>query len=154
LGSKLLVVQADGTYTGDVDIKQGALLAQNNTALGAPGGTTTVESGAALLLANAVPFNNGGILAGLEIWGEHLILNVPGHTRLAATYNLNGSTQLAPLSILPDATVPNLVGASDVIVPTDDLWRGKVTLKTSTALYIPTDTRLAILGTIDDDANS
>ena len=35
LGSRRLVIQAAGMYTGDVDIKAGVLLVQNDTALGA-----------------------------------------------------------------------------------------------------------------------
>lgn len=34
LGSKLLVIQGQGTYSGPVDIKEGALLNENNTGLG------------------------------------------------------------------------------------------------------------------------
>ncbi|MDW8244825.1 MAG: autotransporter-associated beta strand repeat-containing protein, partial [Thermogemmata sp.] len=49
LGSQRLVIQAPGTYTGNVTVANGVLLVQNDTALGAPGtGTVTVQSGAAL----------------------------------------------------------------------------------------------------------
>lgn len=44
-GSQRLNIQGEGTYTGTVDIAEGVLRAQNNTALGAPGGgAVTVES--------------------------------------------------------------------------------------------------------------
>src|SRR5262249_53962356 len=85
VGSQLLSLQGDGTYSGPVDIRQGVLIAQNSTALGLGVSTTTVESGASLCIANGqanttsgASYNNGGIQTGIQVWGEHLILNGPG----------------------------------------------------------------------------
>src|SRR5262249_54737887 len=156
LGSKLLVVQADGVYTGDVHIKQGAWLNENNTGLGGATGNVLVDSGAALLLGNQDPKHNSQVLAGQEIWGEHLILNGPGNTRLGKTHRWPGGPPLAPLTVLADTTVPKLAFASapDIITNTDNMWRGPVTLNTSVALDVPMGTRLTILGPIDDASNA
>ncbi len=152
LGSKLLDIRASGNYTGPVDIKQGVLLAQNNTALGAgtaPTSITTVESGAALLLSDGIQIPTAGGS------NEQLILNGPGNTSLGATYDLTGGPPLAPLTVLSDATIPNLVGATDVIVPTtNNVWNGPVTLNTSVAIEIEPGSRLSLLGTIDDATNN
>jgi autotransporter-associated beta strand protein len=94
LGSRRLIIEGPGTYTGNVDIADGVLLLQNSTGLGAGNvaspPTVTVETGAALEIGNtttALSVNNslggatytsslsGGIQEGLEVWGEHLILN-------------------------------------------------------------------------------
>ncbi|MBY0512916.1 MAG: autotransporter-associated beta strand repeat-containing protein, partial [Gemmataceae bacterium] len=88
-GSKRLVLQGDGTYSGNNLIKEGTLRAQNDTALGqATSGTfttqesynqtdTNVAAGAVLELATSLPRLNGGIATGLEVWAERLILNAP-----------------------------------------------------------------------------
>lgn len=158
LGSKLLVMQNEGTYTGDNDVRAGVILVQSDTALGHNRGRTIVHSGTSLLLANGTPFTSGGGQFGLHIWGEHLKLSGPGNTTLGPTYNLTAGPPLAPLTILEDDTVPKLVDLNnfitDVIVPSEHLWRGRVSLDTSVALDIPTDTRLTILGAIDDTANT
>lgn len=93
LGSRRLIIQGSGTYTGNVDIQAGVLLIQNNTALGAGNSTSpnpptvTVENGAALEFGNTVngenvgngfTSENGGVQDGIEVWGEHLILNGSG----------------------------------------------------------------------------
>ncbi|MCS7271227.1 MAG: hypothetical protein NZ703_09085, partial [Gemmataceae bacterium] len=92
LGSRLLLLQGDGTYTGNVEIRSGTLRVQHDTALGRSGSgtanspttqtysltTTTVQPGALLQLEASVPQNNGGISAGLQIWDERLVLRDPG----------------------------------------------------------------------------
>jgi len=109
-GSQRLILQGAGSYTGSVDVAQGALLIQNSSALGMdynngigtgtpvppetlPAGVTqgnnslvttntTVENGAALEMTTSVADLNGGISAGLQTWNEHLILSGPGDTSL------------------------------------------------------------------------
>lgn len=78
LGSGLLTIQGDNTFTGPVNIDAGVLLNQNNTGLGAgytAGSTTTVAAGAALALANNTAYNNGGLESGITVNGEQLVLN-------------------------------------------------------------------------------
>jgi autotransporter-associated beta strand protein len=142
LGSQRLIVEGAGTYTGPVDIAAGVLLNQNNTGLGSGVSTTTVESGAALELANYLPFNNGGMQAGLSVWGEHLILKSNGNT-------LFGDS---PLTIL-SSNLPTTSPINDPIIPTDQLWAGPVTLGTNAAIEVPVNTRLTILEPIDDASN-
>ncbi len=97
LGSRRLIIQGPGTYTGSDIISEGVILLQNSTGLGEGNVTSpptvTVDSGAALEIGNtatALAINNslggatftssetGGIRQGLEVWGEHLILNGAG----------------------------------------------------------------------------
>jgi len=93
LGSKRLNLQGDGTFTGPVDVRQGVLRVQNDSALGdAWQGTlvtgnnalnqtsTTVEPGAALEIAASVANLNGGLSAGVQTWNDRLILNGQGDT--------------------------------------------------------------------------
>ena len=92
LGSRMLALQGDGTYGGNVEVRSGTLRVQHDSALGRKGsGTattpqtqtysdtnTTVQPGARLELDLSIPENNGGISAGLQIWNERLILTGPG----------------------------------------------------------------------------
>ena len=92
LGSRRLIIQGSGTYTGNVAVQDGVLLAQNSTALGKGYATSnfptvTVATGASLEMGNTVNDENvgnglinedGGVQAGLEIWGEDLVLNGSG----------------------------------------------------------------------------
>jgi autotransporter-associated beta strand protein len=128
LGSKRLRIQGDGTYTGPVDIQEGVLRIQSDTALGASTAGTTVETGTALELKTSIPENTGGISAGLQIINEHLTLNGSGNT------SVTGSLIL-PLTILSD----------------DNKWNGPVTLANSTTLDIEPNTRLTFAGTVDDN---
>ncbi len=143
LGSQRLIVQGPGTYTGDVDIQQGVLLNQNNTGLGSGVGTTTVEDGAALELANGTAPENGGIQAGLNILGETLVLNGTGNAAF-------GDTPLTVLSSAARTTDP----VNTPIVPSDNMWRGPVTLGNSATITVQPNSRLNIFGTIDDGAGS
>jgi autotransporter-associated beta strand protein len=115
LGSQTLRLQGDGTYTGPVEVAQGTLVAQNDSALGhstsgtaatsAPGTesftttNTTVDAGGALGLATSIASLNGGIAAGIQVYDEHLILNgagqqvaVAGTTGDSFTLTFNGQT--------------------------------------------------------------
>jgi autotransporter-associated beta strand protein len=116
MGSRLLTLQGDGTYSGNVEVRSGTLRVQHDTALGRRGsGTTstpqtqtysqtntTVQPGARLELAPSIAANNGGISAGLQIWDERLVLKEPGQQIAvngnAGTFTLtfNGHTT-APL---------------------------------------------------------
>ena len=120
LGSRRLVIEGTGTYTGNDNIDQGVLLLQNSTGLGAGNAgstqTVTVLSGAALEIGNtstALEINNslgsatytssntGGIQEGLEVWGEHLILNGAGDPTF-------GDTALTVLSSNAPTTGPDV----------------------------------------------
>ena len=145
LGSQRLVIQSPGTYRGDVTIAEGVLTIQNDTALGAPGaGTVTVQSGAALEIANSTTEQNGGVLNGLGIWGKTLVLNGPGN----ATFNA------APLTILtgePAATNP--LGLVPLIAA-DHMWRGPITLGSDVTFKIGPNARLTITGDITETPGS
>jgi autotransporter-associated beta strand protein len=141
LGSQRLILQGDGTYSGLVDIKKGVVLDQNNTGLGAgngPRSTTTVESGAALELGPTTAQENGGLISGIDVWGEHLVLNGSGNAFFGD----------AALTVLSPNNPNNPV--NDTIITTDDLWRGPVTLASSASIQVAPDSRLTIFGTIDD----
>jgi autotransporter-associated beta strand protein len=131
LGSKRLVIQGDGAYSGTVDIRQGVILDQNSSGLGIDGGgSVTVENGAALELQTGVAALNGGIAAGLEIWGKSLILNGTGNTSYTGTL-------IQPLTSLA----------------ADNMWRGSVSLSGSTTIDVEANSRLTLYGPIDDAAN-
>ncbi|MEJ5277288.1 MAG: autotransporter-associated beta strand repeat-containing protein, partial [Thermogemmata sp.] len=82
MGSRMLALQGDGTYGGNVEVRSGTLRVQHDSALGRKGSgtettpqtqtytqtSTTVQPGARLELAPSIPQNNGGISAGLQIW--------------------------------------------------------------------------------------
>src|SRR5581483_4863194 len=81
LGAKRLALDGDGWYSGNVDVRAGALRVQTNTALGLGNATTTVEAGAALELDGSNPADTALVQAGPEIGpGEHLVLNGLGNT--------------------------------------------------------------------------
>ena len=91
LGSRMLSLRGDGTYSGAGEIREGTLRAQNDTALGLKSsGTfatqqtytdtpTTVSTGAKLELTGSIADLNGGIAAGIQVWNELLVLNSPGY---------------------------------------------------------------------------
>jgi autotransporter-associated beta strand protein len=142
LGSQRLIIQGLATYTGAVDIKQGVLLAQSETALGTGVNTTTVESGTALELGNTVTTQNGGLSGGIGVWGEHLILNGAGNPAF-------GDDPLTVLTSTSTTTGP----FDDPIIATDNMWTGPIILKNSLALQIQKNCRLNLTGTISDGAN-
>ncbi len=131
-GSKRLNLQGDGLFTGDVDIAEGVVRAQNDTALGIGTGNTIVESGAALELKSSVAQLNGGISAGTQVAkGERLVVSGPGNTSVTGTL-------IQPITVLDG----------------DHLWRGPVTLATSATFDVRTDGRLTVFGAVDDTPNA
>ncbi len=95
LGSRRLIIEGAGSYTGNVFISNGVLLDQNDTGLGAYNSlaTVTVANGAALEFGNSVnqqelgsgsstpsitATENGGVQNGVEVWDETLKLYGPG----------------------------------------------------------------------------
>jgi autotransporter-associated beta strand protein len=142
LGSQRLIIQGPGTYTGPVDIKQGVLLAQFDTALGAGVSTTTVEAGAALELATTTTTEDGGLAAGIEVWGERLVLKGTGNAAF-------GDGALTVLSGAGSTAGP----IHDAILPADYLWNGPVTLGTGTVIAVQPDSRVTLYSSIDDAPN-
>jgi autotransporter-associated beta strand protein len=129
LGSQMLIIQGNGTYTGPVDIQNGVLRIQNDTALGAGVSTTTVESGAAMEMQTTIPQLNGGITRGLAVWGERLVLNGTGNTTFG--------------------DLPLTIGSN-----IDEMWRGPISLTTSSLINVPQGARLIVFGVIDDTGNT
>ncbi|HXG08193.1 MAG TPA: Ig-like domain repeat protein [Gemmataceae bacterium] len=130
LGSKRLRVQGDGTFNGVVDVAEGVLRIQNDTALGSTSGGTIIRNGAALELDQTVSQLNGGIVAGIQVGQESLTLNGPGNTT-------NG-----PL-------IATLTSVSH-----DNVWRGPISLVTNVNIDVKTNSRLMLYGTLSDTANS
>jgi autotransporter-associated beta strand protein len=132
VGSQRLVIEDPGTYTGGVDIKQGVVQTQNETALGtgtsAAPVTTTVESGTALEIAPTNPLLTGGLQRGQQIQNDHLILNGTGNTTFGEP----------PLAILSN----------------DNLWRGPITLNavanSAPIINVAPNARFIVTGVIDD----
>jgi autotransporter-associated beta strand protein len=161
LGSQLVVLQGDGTYTGGVTVQEGVLLNQNTTGLGG-GGTVTVAAGATLALANGTRFNNANIEAGYQVRGLGLVLNGPGNNTLLVPGSNNpvAAGPLAPLVVLSNDNLidgdPSLAQrpAFDNIIPSDFQWNGNVSLNASAALDVEASARLNIAGTIDDAGNT
>ncbi len=141
LGSQRLNLQGDGTYTGPVDVRQGILRAQNDTALGtatsAPvsnnnnneaviNTTTTVEAGAALEIKASTPTEAGGISAGLQVWNENLVLKGAGNTNFASVQTLTvtgnaGDTFALTFNGQTTPFLPYNVAGSGGTQPTDSL---------------------------------
>lgn len=134
LGPGQLIIQGDGSFTGNNVIQEGAVLIQNDTALGLGGNSsTTVMSGAGLEIRKSVINFNGGISAGLQIWDERLILNGTG-------YSLDNSA---------NGGYAVNIGALE-ITEGDNLWHGPVTLNNSSTISVAANSRLNINGKIDD----
>ncbi|MBA2227575.1 sialidase family protein, partial [Thermogemmata fonticola] len=132
MGSRMLALQGDGTYGGNVEVRSGTLRVQHDSALGRKGSgtettpqtqtytqtSTTVQPGARLELAPSIPQNNGGISAGLQIWDERLILRDPGQqiaiNGSAGTFTLtfNGHTTA---SLLYNATAADIQTALNAL---------------------------------------
>lgn len=132
LGSKRLEMNSDGTYDGNLVVREGVIHARNETAFGNNGGRVVVEDGAALELDTFHPQQAGGLFgAGLQVGrDEHLILNGAGNTTADGTL-------IRPLTILQG----------------DHLWRGPVTLLGDSILDIPAASRLHLAGNIDGTAS-
>ena len=115
MGSRLLSLQGDGTFTGDVSVQSGTLRVQHDSALGRnSSGTaadpttqtfsttkTTVQAGGTLQLDSTIAQNAGGFAAGTQIWDERLVLNGAAQqiqvSGSAGTFSLtfNGQTTTA-----------------------------------------------------------
>jgi len=90
--------------------------------------STTVEqhgAGGALELGLTNPGNTGGVTRGVQVAGEHLILNGQG----------DPAFNDAPLT---------------VVAGSDQMWRGPVTLNNDVPIQIPATSRLSLEGVIDD----
>jgi autotransporter-associated beta strand protein len=126
VGDHYLYLYGPGTYTGNVDIQQGVVNLRNGTALGGHG-TTTVEAGTTLELQGSLPQYAGGIAAGIQVWGETLLLNGTGDAKVGepALINLNS----------------------------DNMWRGNVTLANDLNLILNANSGLTIYGNISDAPN-
>ena len=126
-----------------MDIQQGVLLNQNDTGLGSGVGTTTVEAGAALELANGTAPENGGIQSGLNIWAKHLVLNGTGNAAF-------GDTPLTVLSGATGATAPVNTPSSRRTT-----CGGARSLSANSAtITVQPNSRLNLFGTIDDGAGA
>ncbi len=91
LGSGLLDIQGDGTFTGPTIIQEGVLLDQNDSGLGLGGAansTVTVQPGAALALGNSTAYNSGGVEGGIQVNGAHLVVNTNANLQ---TVTIDGS---------------------------------------------------------------
>ena len=86
------------------------ILIQNDTGLGANTGSVIVRDGTALEIGNSVTQQTGGLMGGLGIWGEHLILNGSGNT-------LFGDSALTILSNNAPATGRSTTRSSPPITP-------------------------------------
>jgi autotransporter-associated beta strand protein len=140
-GSGLLDIVGQGTYTGGVDIKQGVVLDQNSLALGMAGktpGTVTVEGGAALGLANSTAFDNGGLKSGIQVAGEHLIVNGdPTIQTVTINGSLAGTAQGVPYGTFAltfngqtTGLLSTVIPASGGTKPTDSLQNALMALST------------------------
>ena len=148
LGTRELIIQGPGTYTGANIIESGTVLLQNNTGLGldtsgtglAAAGNdtyyttdTTVESGGLLELGNNVPTEDGGIATGVEVTNEELNLNSGGQqlnvSGAAGTFtltytspNTGASVVTAPINVtLAPATLASAI-ANDLNAVLDPLF--------------------------------
>ena len=92
LGSQRLIIQGVGSYTGPVDIVEGPLLAQSNTALGAGGNNATGATGSSTTVEAATPTVQNLILTG-ALAGTQFTLTVHG---IAATGDFTATT--APIT--------------------------------------------------------
>jgi fibronectin-binding autotransporter adhesin len=134
LGNSRVILQGDGTYTGGVDVKEGILRVQNDSALGhntsgTSSGTesfstttTTVEAGAQLEVGNTIPSNNGGLQAGSQIQDENLVLNGQAQTLnisgIGGTYTLtynNGTYSATTVALAYNAPANGGMLATDSI---------------------------------------
>ena len=106
------------------------------------GNATIVETGAALEIGNSNIDQTRGLMGGLGIWGEHLVLNGQGN----AFYGDGALTILSSNS--PTKNVVN-----NPIVATDNAWRGPVSLGSDTTITVEPNSRILLMGGIDDELN-
>ena len=127
MGTRMLRLQGDGTFTGDIEVRSGTLRVQNDSALGrtvtVPQPTrrprsysdldTTVDAGALLQLDSTIPQNSGGFAAGVQVWDERLVLN--GAAQQVA---VNGAAGTFTLTFNGQTTTPLAFDATAVQVQT------------------------------------
>ena len=106
------------------------------------GNATIVETGAALEIGNSNIDQTRGLMGGLGIWGEHLVLNGQGN----AFYGDGALTILSSNS--PTKNVVN-----NPILATDNAWRGPVSLGSDTTITVEPNSRILLMGGIDDELN-
>jgi autotransporter-associated beta strand protein len=119
LGTGRLILQGPGSYTAGVDVKEGTLRADSDSALGQftsgaftgvqsnTSTTTTVEAGALLEFGNSIPINDGGLQSAPGVNSENLILNGTAQqlsiSGVSGTFTLSfgtgANTTTAPLDI-------------------------------------------------------
>jgi autotransporter-associated beta strand protein len=143
LGRKRVLLQGQGTFTGDNQVSAGVLRLQSDTALGMLAGTTSVLNGAALELttyASTIPpssiFNdtfNGGLTGGIQVF-ETLVLNGSGN--VTANDPTHGLTSPQPIDTLTSLT-------------DDNQWRGPITFASNVNIDAETDSRLSLWKSID-----
>ncbi len=130
LGSQRLYLQGSGTYTGSLDIQQGVVQINNNTALGLGANPATIEAGTSLEIGGTVASLDGGQQTGIQIWNTSLVVNGGG-----------------------DATLGD--NAALVNVSNDNLWRGTgtISLNNDASIDVAANTRLGLIETISDANN-
>jgi autotransporter-associated beta strand protein len=160
VGTNELIIQGDGTYSGNVNINAGVLEIQNDTALGSGLGTTFVSAGTALVLGPTIPYLTGGIQRGIQVRGETLSLSQTSNSINFAQFSNGGTVfQFNTLTVLGTQVVN---GAT--YVGGDSFWDGAVILATNATIDLrpyadpnttgQTDTsRLTIQGVISDAPN-
>ena len=107
------------------------------------GNVTIVQPGAALEIGNSVIEQTGGLMGGLGIWGEHLVLHGQGNEPLRR----RGASRSCRTIRRPTDLVNNPVFA------TDNAWRGPITLGSDTTISIGPSSRLVVTGAIGDALN-
>src|SRR5207249_460905 len=123
-GSGRLILQGDGSYSGPVDVREGVLRVQNDTALGQASSGTATSSGVGgsvtvTRTGNVYTIVFGGTLAGANPLVQATV--VSGNVSLTVT----GAD--IPLQNLAD----------------DNMWRGPVTLGVTTSIDVAANSRLS-----------
>ena len=106
------------------------------------GNVTIVEAGAALEIGNSNVSQTQGLMGGLGVWGEHLVLNGQGNAFF-------GDAALTVIS--NNSPTTNLI--NDPVFPTDNSWRGAISLGSDTTIQVQPDSRMVLSGAIDDQLN-
>jgi large repetitive protein len=151
MGSRLMRVQGDGTFTGDVEVQAGTLRVQNDSALGRKGSgtlldpttqsftttTTTVNAGALVQLAATIPQNTGGFAAGVQVWDERLVMNGAGQqvsvSGAAGTFTLSFDGQTTA-ALAFDATAAQMQAALNALSSIGGVG-GNVTVTKAAHIY-------------------
>ncbi|MFO0880161.1 MAG: Ig-like domain repeat protein [Gemmataceae bacterium] len=132
------VTQSGNTYMVSF---AGGLLGDNQPQMIANvSGTVSVQvatvmngDGAGIELGQSIDWLNGGVVTGMNIWYERLVLNSKGNTQFDPT--------------------PGDAASALVTLAGDHMWRGPLTLRDSASFQISSGTRLTLFSTIDDSSN-